>query len=77
MIRKHRNAFPSGLHRGAFQELAPDWNRDAFTRGNFCPRGEILKSRRDFPQNTRVALQALEISDSADAILDFAEVQQP
>jgi hypothetical protein len=42
--------------------LALDWNRDAFTRGNFCPRGEILKSRRDSPQNTRVAFGEAEYS---------------
>jgi hypothetical protein len=35
-------------------QLAPDWNRDAITRGNFSTGGEILKSRRDSPQNTRV-----------------------
>jgi hypothetical protein len=61
MTGKLRVASPLGLHRDAFQELAPDWNRDAFTRGNFCPRGEILKSRRDSLQNTRVALPALEM----------------
>jgi hypothetical protein len=61
MTGKLRVASPLGLHRDAFQELAPDWNRDAFTRGNFCPRGEILKSRHDSPQNTRVALPALEM----------------
>jgi hypothetical protein len=62
MTRKLRDAFPSGLHRDAFQQLAPDRNRDAFTRGNFCPRGEILKSRRDSPQNTRVGHSALPVS---------------
>jgi hypothetical protein len=36
-------------------QLAPDWNRDAFTRGNFSPGGEMLESRRGSPQNTRVA----------------------
>lgn len=36
-------------------QLALDWNRDAFTRGNFTPGGEMLESRRDSPQNTRVA----------------------
>jgi hypothetical protein len=30
MIRKLRDAFPSELHRDAFQQLTPDWNRDAF-----------------------------------------------
>jgi hypothetical protein len=37
-------------------QLAPDWDRDAFTRGNFCPRGQILESRRDPPQDTRVVV---------------------
>lgn len=37
-------------------QLALDCNRDAFTRGNFNPGGEMLESRRDFPQNTKVGL---------------------
>jgi hypothetical protein len=32
MTRKLRDASPSGLHRDAFQALAPDWNRDAIPR---------------------------------------------
>jgi hypothetical protein len=37
-------------------QAAPDWNRDAFTQGNFLSAGGILESRRDSPQNTRVGL---------------------
>jgi hypothetical protein len=36
-------------------QAALNRNRDTFPRGNLWLGGEILKSRRDSPQNTRVA----------------------
>jgi hypothetical protein len=64
--RKLPDVFPSGSHRDAFSlttcmQLAPDWNREAFTRGNLSSAGRISESRRVSPQNTRVVLPTLEM----------------
>jgi hypothetical protein len=49
-------------------QLTPDWNRDAFTWGNFSPGGEMLESRRDSPQNTRVVVESIGFVDGEDNI---------
>jgi hypothetical protein len=57
-------------------QSAPGRYRDTFTAGNFSPGGEILESRRDSPENTKVGAEVRVLWHQGSGDLD-SQVQSP